>query len=818
MADKQSRLAEIYKAEKSKGGGIASTLSKRAIEKLDPRQFFNQKGFMATALPSLFKSYSATPTKSGGKIASLGGGSFSSGVLETKLDILTGETRELKIHSKLAAKNSSVLPAMAMDMNLTKLNIMKLVKLQGGTATTKADMFFKRAGDRETAYESRFNKAGGVTTKTPTQVGAKPKEEKESDGILGFLGTIAKYLLKGGLLGLLAIGVGKLLENQDVAAGIKSFIKQVILGIQNIIQKGSEVLGDLFSDPDVKEGFIKTFVAIKDLFVKGINLLGDLASDPRFAEGVVQVFSAIYEAIKKAFVSLDTYLKDQLNVPGGLLTILAAGGALYLAITALGGALAGLAAAAGAAAGRLGLPLPAPGAPAPGAPAPGKPAPGAPAPGKSGGFNKTAEDKIRERATRMATEQGAKDVAKKGAGEILKRFFAGEAAALLGGPIGAAWLTAYTAYQVIDTLAPDSQLQVIDGVAALASIQDDINQGGNEKVLKQRAVFYEEKLKRLGIVPQQLESAKVQALPSAPNESGAETARLAATGKPTPITSTSSAPATTPTAPTAAPSSASNSSGQSSNNSLLDIIAGGESGSMGYDAANKGKAGDMPGGYPGLSKMTVNEVMRLQSEGKVFATGRYQIIPTTLAGLMSGAYGNTGVKGGDLYDASTQDKLGTALINKRLKQGGSDPIQQQFALSQEFASIANPYTGSSYYDKVGNNKASIGTQTIQAALSGSGAPPSTVVASVNPSTPASAPDFKMPTVGTLAAAAPNIGDMIASATSAFGDITRAFDTAMASVTNITNNNTQASPAAQQSQGNLPSVYDDVFLSLFQRVS
>ena len=104
---------------------------------------------------------------------------------------------------------------------------------------------------------------------------------------------------------------------------------------------------------------------------------------------------------------------------------------------------------------------------------------------------------------------------------------------------------------------------------------------------------------------------------------------------------------------------------------------------------------------------------------------------------------------------------------------------------------------------------------------GSGRPPSGPVvasASVPSSTPASSSDLKMPTLGTLAAAAPSMGDMIASATSAFGDITRAFDTAMASVTNITNNNTQASAAAQQSQGNLPSVYDDVFLNLFQRVT
>ena len=92
-------------------------------------------------------------------------------------------------------------------------------------------------------------------------------------------------------------------------------------------------------------------------------------------------------------------------------------------------------------------------------------------------------------------------------------------------------------------------------------------------------------------------------------------------------------------------------------------------------------------------------------------------------------------------------------------------------------------------------------------------PSGTVVASA--SAPSSTPSLKMPS---LAAAAPSMGNMIEAATSAFGDVARVFDTAMASVTNVTNNNTQASAAGQQSQGNLPSVYDDVFLNLFQRVT
>ena len=136
---------------------------------------------------------------------------------------------------------------------------------------------------------------------------------------------------------------------------------------------------------------------------------------------------------------------------------------------------------------------------------------------------------------------------------------------------------------------------------------------------------------------------------------------------------------------------------------MLDIIGNAEGGKMGYDAINKGKAGDTPNGMPGLSKMSVGDVMKLQQEKKVFAAGRYQIIPTTLEGLVKSGV----VKKEDIFDAQTQDKLATELINRRLKRAGDDPLQQQLELSKEFASIANPHTGSSYYDGKGNNKASI---------------------------------------------------------------------------------------------------------------
>jgi hypothetical protein len=980
MADKKSRLAEIYKAEKSKGGGIASTLGKRALEKMDPRKFFNQKGFLAAALPSLFKSYSATPEVSGRKISQTSSEvgqakenkatSVSTGALETKLDILTGETRELKIHSKLAAKNSVVLPSMARDMNVTRQNIVKLVKLQGGTATTKADMFFKRASDREAGYESRFSKAGGVTTKTPTQVGAKPKEEKESGGILGFLGTIASYLLKGGLLGLLAIGVGKLLENQDVLEGVKSFVKQVILGIQKIIQKGSELLGDLFSDPEIKEGFIKTFVAVKDLFVKGINLLGDLASDPRFAAGVVEIFSAIGQAIKKAFISLDTYLKDELNVPGGLLTVLGVGGALYFAINRLGDALLALAGIA--------LSSKLPGAPGVPAGAPGSPGKSNPKGGRGGwlknigtyaatavGANligegiayyleqgesvETARKKAQEDIDNQAKESlspGEEIAPKKPEGMLGSEIsrttgeVVGKAALVYGGVKALSALTPSAPSTIPSTPTPAAAGKPLTSFGSVGANREmEKNKPLWEKISKVMKKAYDKGVstemlskirKKFGFFVFGKLAAVLGGVVAAPFSVGAsllisvfgaallvsdlidlydwfieyekELDAYEKSLSPTPVAPIAPAvtapvpysasadsqaanttkPTPTPTVPTSAPAS----NTPTANKTALDITASTEGGGR-YDLAfgDKaqkdgtivnvlGKSKNFPqlagkiimtpqdfSGKP-LTEMTLAEVKAFQEyknreAENTSALGKYGFMRATLFGNdgKSGLVGQLKLPMDTIFSPDTQELLQATMRKDNaaaLEKQGVSATDANLNLANivgagGVAKLLKPENADKNaldvlgYARGGNvaltnpglNKLSkdVVAETYSKYDASGMAPSSpsyggTAVASAPPGpsyggtavASQSLPDFKMPSLGTLAAAAPSVGDMITSATSAFGDITRAFDTAMASVTNITNNNTQASAAAQQSQGNLPSVYDDVFLNLFQRVT
>ena len=323
MADKQSRLAEIYKSEKAKGGGLISTLAKRNKEKYDPRQIFNQKGFAAALLPTFFKAYNATPdATSGKKISRLSSdisssreskaAGFSSAILESKVDVLIKETKELTVHSKIAAKNSIVLPSMARDMNVMRQNISKLVKLQGGTATTKADMFFKRAGDREAAYESKFNKNGGVPSTTPTKTGEDKGSSKS--GIFGML---------GGIFSLITGAIGTIVKTAVSSVGgilssVGGVLTLLVSGLGLIVSSIGSIGKGLLSTIDFlsKIPIIGKFFKVAALIGAGVGLYnilkpnkegeentesGDTNSGPGGIEGIAEKGKDLVNQGKEAF-------------------------------------------------------------------------------------------------------------------------------------------------------------------------------------------------------------------------------------------------------------------------------------------------------------------------------------------------------------------------------------------------------------------------------------------------------------------------------------------------------------------------------------
>jgi hypothetical protein len=164
-----------------------------------------------------------------------------------------------------------------------------------------------------------------------------------------------------------------------------------------------------------------------------------------------------------------------------------------------------------------------------------------------------------------------------------------------------------------------------------------------------------------------------------------------------------------------------------------------ESGKAGYNAYNKGTVGDrmIPSDKPiDFSKMTISEFLRRGSlkpgnPDRLFAVGKYQIIPATMRDLIK----QLKIDPDTTYlDPSTQDSLFTnGLVGQRRKKvddyikGRSDDRDGAILqLAQEFASVGVPYDmtvgnkklkkGDSYYSGIGGNKAHNSPEQVGAAL------------------------------------------------------------------------------------------------------
>jgi muramidase (phage lysozyme) len=147
------------------------------------------------------------------------------------------------------------------------------------------------------------------------------------------------------------------------------------------------------------------------------------------------------------------------------------------------------------------------------------------------------------------------------------------------------------------------------------------------------------------------------------------------------------------------------------------LIARGEGG---YSSVNRGAAGGYRAGTEDLASKTVGEVMADQAAGRYNAAGRYQIIAPTL----KTAAASMGLKGDEKFTPELQDRIfGEYLAGAKrpaiadyLSGRSNDLAAAQLAAAQEWASVADPRTGASYYAGVGNNRASISASEMADAL------------------------------------------------------------------------------------------------------
>ena len=139
-----------------------------------------------------------------------------------------------------------------------------------------------------------------------------------------------------------------------------------------------------------------------------------------------------------------------------------------------------------------------------------------------------------------------------------------------------------------------------------------------------------------------------------------------------------------------------------------------------YDSVNRGAKHGYKAGKENLAGMTISEVMAHQDAGDFKAAGRYQVMPENLKAAAKAL----GLSGGEKFDKATQDRVFEQYLLKNKRKAIGDYLSGQSndlhaamkAAAKEWASVADPDTGKSYYAGVGNNKASISVDQLASAL------------------------------------------------------------------------------------------------------
>ena len=343
---------------------------------------------------------------------------------------------------------------------------------------------------------------------------------------------------------------------------------------------------------------------------------------------------------------------------------------------------------------------------------------------------------------------------------------------------------------------------------------------------------------------------------AAPDQSNAETARLANAGKSTTAAAATGAPATT--SPTPASVNIPGSAKEKSKTPTIEKfdytkykeLVGQREGGGKYDADNKvGFVGKYQFGAQALETFGYLKAGTSADRNAVYNpsnwTGKNGISSaddfkkaSDIQENLMGAYTDMNLKGLQKSGVITGEDAGSAIASKlyAAHHGGVGGASKFFKENKDTKDFA--FSSAS----VGKSAALMATAYETGQIGGAeysglgGASGTTVASAANPTqqgsqTPSMASSLGSmgsslaglaSSVGTsavtsIAANAPNMGNAIDSASTGLSEVMRMFDNAMASVTNITNNSTQAS-AAPQSQGKLPSVYDDTFANLFQRVA
>lgn len=371
-------FSDIVKYQRSQGAGVggslATAIAQSTLQKIDPRNYLFSKTGMATSLFPFLKGYQAKTGQTKTVAPKL-----QPTVSQVFDKEVSRRITQIDINTRINAKNSMVLPMMARDMNLVRQNIGKLVRINSRgkeIATTKSDMFFKRSGQRESAYESKFKKESQVTT-GPGMLstvaggigsvfsGLFSGATGLAGSILGFVGNLGllsiPLLMAGGYLisrlikGFKLEGFGSLFSKlyEDVSKSIKSFFRMD--RDRPFFEQISEKIKDIFGIPREKNLAAAIVEKLDETFKTNFfkDALITVVSSFNIMKNYIQAFyeegKLLFENLKKEFSDAMTVLTTGLAgaAVGGIAGSFLRGRAVAQAGTAAGTATGAIARSAG---------------------------------------------------------------------------------------------------------------------------------------------------------------------------------------------------------------------------------------------------------------------------------------------------------------------------------------------------------------------------------------------------------------------------------------------------------------------------------------
>jgi hypothetical protein len=153
---------------------------------------------------------------------------------------------------------------------------------------------------------------------------------------------------------------------------------------------------------------------------------------------------------------------------------------------------------------------------------------------------------------------------------------------------------------------------------------------------------------------------------------------------------------------------------------LLGLIRSGEGS---WNSANRGVAGDTPGGIGQLTSKTIGSLEQMQAQGRVFAVGAYQFTP----GVLARARRESGLPPGAPFTPENQNRMAMALLTgtkrpalaRYLKGESNDLNAAHWDIAREWAALQAPngrgvYDGDSAGNKGGIPAAQVRQMLIQA--------------------------------------------------------------------------------------------------------